>query len=303
MRDVAGPGVPALVALFLGLALAGCLGGDDASGSAAAPNPSGPANLTQAKEEGKTLIAGFVLDEAQLPIPNAEVGLLHTEIRTQYTDEGGLFVFADLAPATYTVVASKLGFDAVQRVVELGAGEQVEDLEIVLPPMAVPLEPYWETFIEEGYIACGAKIATVTISNINVCLFDDQHKPQVDFAVKGGNNLVAVQLELEWQETSGVTGAGLRLELWKNPNCIPSPCAPDVEYPGDATGPSPLKLVVGSNSAPIREGIAPEGETLLSSMTFTDGDDPVVLQFQQRVTHYISVWYNQAPPEDFTLIG
>ena len=79
-------------------------------------------------------LTGTVLDaETEAPLPLANVVLSGTD-RGATTSEAGRFAIRDLAPGRYTLVVSYVGFESVQRSVQLGAGEQ-RSLTLRLQPL------------------------------------------------------------------------------------------------------------------------------------------------------------------------
>ncbi len=278
----------AVVSLFA--ALAGCASSEGGDG------------LPEGVDPDLGSIHGFIVDESNLPVATAQVWLAELIEVAGWSDDDGSFSLWNVPAGTYKVSAGRIGYDGAFKDVTVADGQRVEEVLLEIATIPDPATPFYVPFTGEGYIACGFKAATVTVSNINVCAFDANHKPQIDFPVKASDGLTTVVQEFVWEQSSVATGSGLAVYLWKNPNCNPPPCGPENEY-GAAGGESPLRLVVGNLTNPLssRRGINADGETLLSSMTFVGGG-LVVVQLQQRVTHYITVFYNGEPDPEFSQI-
>lgn len=292
-----------LNAVLASLVLAGCLGG----GSPGPAQVGGPGKIGADISDTTGAIRGLVQDDSLLAVEGATVTITELEARAT-TDAQGRYVLANLPPGFHRVIASRLGFDTQFQRVEVRVREYAEHSFVLkaVPPLQ---EAVIEKIIREGYIACGVHYVVGVISNTNVCAWDTTHRPQIDFDVEKARSPAAIVLELQWTRSSGATGDSLAYGLWKDPGCQPPPCEGGNQIAG-VEGKSPLKLVVKAKSFERRMNA--EGATTFSALTFVgQGENlapgvpvskPVVV-FQQRVTHYISVFYNAEPDANYSLIS
>jgi hypothetical protein len=105
--------------LMAAVALAGCIGEGEQSGSGGATGP----NVEF--DESLGIIRGVVQTEDLLPVQGAQVGILETE-HLAVTDEAGSFQLVNVEPGSHRVVAQALGFQSVGRSVDVVAGQAVE---------------------------------------------------------------------------------------------------------------------------------------------------------------------------------
>jgi len=114
----------------------------------------------------KGVVYGTVRDaETGEPIPDV---IIRIDGYTAVTDSSGYYK-VEVSPNTYTVTASKTGYEPASRIVTVGAGERVEcsfELKPVAPPPAPP-PPWWEELMREivkyaPYIALGVGLITVS---------------------------------------------------------------------------------------------------------------------------------------------
>ena len=157
--------------LFAVSILSGCVS-DEASGSvgsSAAPAP----EATTTVDTGA--IKGLVVSDEQVPIANAQVGLLETRAETR-TDEAGAFTFNELAPGTATLVVQSLGFTEDAKKVTVLPGEVVE-VKLVLKALEIPDESYFYTIPNKAFIKFGQWTVQYTQhilndTNLNAALCD-----------------------------------------------------------------------------------------------------------------------------------
>lgn len=287
------------VLLLLSFGLAGCVGGDDTT-------PQATASVDPEGDTGG--VRGVVVDDSSLPIADAEVAALDREASTTRTDDQGRFQLSGLQPGTVQVAVQKLGYTSIVKHVNVVAGDTV-DLQVVLDAVAVAQDAYVETAIGDGYFACGAYLIVTTWGNLDACVWDE-HKPRYTFFVER-DGLMGVMQEVTWEQTSALTSELLRVYLQYKPVCDPF-CDSDKEW-ASTQGPSPVRVY--SDLERDAEDYFPEGEdpVELNSMTFPGGEGPStsgpsagsgpVIVFQQRMTHYISMFYwEHGDLETYTLV-
>jgi hypothetical protein len=176
------------------------------------------------------------------------------------------------------------------------------EAQLTLVPVPIPHQAEQEVFFQTGFIACHANIGFWTILMNTVCSLDPNHKPLFEFQVERSRGLVAIVLELDWTPTTALTGAAVRQELWKNPRCSETACDPERRF-GYEQGPPALKKVYGSLAAPFVEDIGEVGPTTMGSFALAPNTEDYTgtgAVFQQTVTHWVSVFYNDEPAPDYS---
>jgi hypothetical protein len=136
----------AIVVGLMSLVFSGCVsGGTDEN----APTTSAPV-AAPTVETGT--ISGILVTEDELPIAKVGVVVKETDNET-LTDATGAFTFNGLAPGTYTVLASALGFESLARQIDVLAGE-VADVRYVMAAVVIKAEPYYVMTPYEGMVQC-----------------------------------------------------------------------------------------------------------------------------------------------------
>lgn len=288
--DVLNPTSGLAWCVLAALLTAGCV-------SSPAPSAGPDATIDVQVDSSTGAITGLVQDDSLVPLAGVTLGILEKNIETT-SGKNGEYSFNALAPGTYRVVATKLGYQTTAKAAEVRAG-QVSPLNLIMTPVATLKDPHVETIIAQGYIACGFATPVVVVSNTNVCAWDTNHKPQIDFDVVKAKDPKAIVLELTWQRATSATATDLAYGLWKDPGCQPPPCE-SANRISEVDGESPLQLVVLEKQ--FDKKLNPEGPTRFSALTFVGTSQAVVVVYQQRVTHYISIFYDAEPAADFTAI-
>ncbi len=122
------------------LVLSGCVG---SSGSTDEEDNDVVKPTVASGGSGTGKITGVVLDLEDVPVEQAQVGLVSPQLEqtlTVVTDAGGVFAFLDLAAGTYQVIAQKVGYRLVEEPdLELADGATLEvTLRLRQQPAAVP---------------------------------------------------------------------------------------------------------------------------------------------------------------------
>jgi hypothetical protein len=274
-----------LATLILCASLAGCVDG----GPSGTP---GPGFEEQRTDLGA--VRGIVVDDSQAPVKGAAVGIVELERETQ-TDDAGFFQISNIEPGSYSLASQKLGFKSHGMKITVAAAETL-DVTITLEPVAVSLEVRTELVIGSTYIACGGYFVLVTLSQNNVCAFDTNHNPKFEFEAKAAD-LKGIMQELVWDRTSALTAERLSAELWYKPVCNPT-CNGEKEYSATSST-SPIRQYIDLSREKFAEDLIP-----LASMNLpASGGTAVYVIFQQRTTHYVTIFYNQhGNTDDYTNI-
>lgn len=112
--------------------------------------------------EDTGVIRGIVVDFAIVPVAGATVTLAGVAESTQ-SNEDGAFGFDGLAPGTYFLEVSKLGYNATQTSVEVQAAVDTPPIVKVRLESA-PLDlPYVSATQYSGFLACGAAVFATSV--------------------------------------------------------------------------------------------------------------------------------------------
>ena len=289
----------AAVFLVFGVVLAGCVG-SEANPDSVQGQPD-PSSLPPPSDtEGQ--IRGTVTDDSLAPVAGAQIGILSSDPQIVVTtNDAGQYAIVGLLPGAYTLQFQKLGFMAVTQQVDVKAGE-VTEASVLLTPIAVNTdEARHFTIIGEGYFSCGAATDAIDWGNLHACVWDG-HKPNVSF--EAPKNLVGVMQEVVWTQSSGLTSQLLDISLIYGQACTPF-CSVEHEF-NDEEGRSPVRMYTDFTEGDIQDIIAdiPEDPMPLKSVTFpADGEEHAVVVFQQRMTHYITLFWGEGETlETFTAI-
>lgn len=281
--------------------IAGCVAGTEAGDLSTQAGGPDPGTLPPV-EDDEARITGTVTDDALVPVAGAQVGILNLDPQVVVsTNAAGQFALVGLAPARYTIGVQQLGYQSVTRSVEAVAGQTV-DMQLVLTPLPVETgESRSFTIIGEGYFACGADTPVVTWGNLHACVFDN-HKPNISFDAPKAS-LSGIMDEIRWSQSSGLTSQSLSAWFSYGHYCTPF-CGEAERWDsddgyGDHVSSSPVRFFVpfdDKEKEKVKEDPMP-----LKSVTFPDRDgEPVVLVFQQRMTHYITMFWG--PLEEETVL-
>ncbi len=107
-------------------------------------------------------ISGYVVGEAGKEIPGAHVKL--STDKTTITDEKGQFFFQNLSPGNYSITASFLGFQSVQKTVHLNEGQKLS-VNLMLKEEAINLDEVAVTGKSEAR-ALKESVATVEVLEV-----------------------------------------------------------------------------------------------------------------------------------------
>jgi predicted small secreted protein len=298
------------VLFALAFLLAGCAKAEPA---AQAPEPS-DAGVAQGS------VRGLVIDDSLFPIVGATVSVPPLGLSTRTSASGG-FQFNRIAIGDHTLIAEADGYGAVSKKVQVLEGESVY-AEIGLERLASD-DGYYVTKVGRGILACGvtyrqgitslagaflgagcnvANGTGVDVSTYFTWLSDDVE------AWRGG------AAETEWTSTQAF-GNGL-VQDWAVFGCANNRNATF----GRATGPSPLRNLLGSFELEYRLGDLPNSSCggddrcnengchiinrIFSWPSSQPEDAPVDvgITLQQTFTTYISEFFRREPPPDFTAL-
>lgn len=287
------------------LVAAGCIAEGEATDVQGSDDQPDPRDLPPVSEN-EARITGTLTDDSLAPIAGAQVGILNSDPQVVVTtNEAGQFALVGLVPGPYTIQFQQLGYLTVTKQVDAVGGQTV-DIQVILNPIAVQTgESRYFTIIGEGYFACGADTPVVTWGNLHACVYDT-HKPNVSFEAPKAD-LTGIMDEVVWTQSSGLTSQSLYVYLAYGQVCDPfceNAATFDPDY-GDDASPSPVRFYVSFDDK--QKERVPEDPMPLKSITFPNRDgEPFVIVFQQRMTHYITLFWGplaeETVLEDFSAI-
>ncbi len=290
------PRIPLLLilSLFAGLALAGCIGGDESK--PAAEEEEKKADDAVVTEETGSVTGQVVTNDLELVV-NAAVGLIQdgAAVMETDTDQAGKFTFNGVTPGLYRVqVASpccRVGIREVEVVAGKVAAADMQLARLTSDDLQVPFvdEREWS-----GFIACG--VGTLAASAA-VCSFTEgtpAQDPNEDFLLEWNvsRGVRGIAVGMSWDPVGGVSGGEFSL-LVENDGCGFTSCS--YRY-ADLAGPPPLLTVV--NDGDITEDdwkwTKVEEPRDLQFRVFASGDATLVYQ-QPFTVHYHTYYWQEAP--------
>jgi Carboxypeptidase regulatory-like domain len=245
------------------------------------------------------IIRGVVVDAAIRPVAGATV-VLNGEAPKQATSTAdGLFGFADLAPGTYFLTVTKLGYFEAQQSAEVVAG--IEEPPIVKVQLAVDVEnqPFTELLTWTGFFGCGVgtnggggigfnpcAVDNIACEFADVCLLNTANTHEFHF---GASRLPDfAQAEMVWEGTQAL---GNELNLgWHESGTA--------DFKG-TSGPSPLVLpatqeeILDAHDANI---------THLLVRVFPGSNTELTVTLQQTFDVYVTYFYGFVPREGWAFV-
>lgn len=276
---------------LLSLLLAGCSGGGSPKSDAPLVDDEEFKGLEATAQTG--IIRGVVVDEAVRPVAGALITLSGPNPREATSAESGAFGFDNLAPGTYFLQVSKLGYQPIQVSADVVAGVAEPAITKVQLATNPDERPYWIPYEFEGFIACSARYF---VEGRNFCgPINEQDQTLFDIELERVPTFA--QGELVWDSTQQL-GDELSFN-WRRDDT-------SSDYI-DIEGPSPL--ILAANQTLFEENEVGAGQPL-RTIVFTahnSATEPpagglwgVGVQVNQAFNLYIHVFYNMLPPEGWT---
>jgi hypothetical protein len=292
------------VLALAGVLFAGC------SAPASEPSPTEGAgfedlNLKPTASTG--IIRGVVVDEAIRPIAGATVLLKGEAPKEATTTADGLFGFANLAPGTYFLTITKLGYFEAQQSTDVVAG--VAEPPIVKVQLAVDAanQPFTELLTWTGFFGCGmgtnfggvlpppapqrlgfnpCAVDALACEIADVCLLNTANTH--DFFFGASRIPDFAQAEMVWQGTQAL---GNELNLgWHDEGTS--------DFKG-TSGPSPLVL-----PATQEEILAAHDANITSLLVrvFPGSNTELTVTLQQTFDVYVTYFYGFVPREGWAFV-
>lgn len=302
-------------ALGLLLVLSGC-------GSKGGVVPPGetfiPLTAPPGSHDRKTCaIEGTVVDDEELPVPDAQVGLLAGTLNTTRTAQDGRFAFSFVTPGIHHMAATKDGFETSAASVTCEA-DSVADVLIPLKPTPAPRRPHAAILTPmSGLVACaaGVPLAGGSAAADYCTRYGLSANGQSAFNVSLENDTVtAFVIELAWTRTSGFGAEYLSLIYPAIPATKPVQYTSRGEHhPAGSrvAGPSPVavKAETTDPTKAVLNGQRASLEVRAYSSTHQEfladptNDKSSLLVTEQPFKVYAAIFYNGEPvPADFTML-
>jgi hypothetical protein len=266
-----------MAGLMIMVMVAGCIGGGE--GVEAPPEPT---DVKVDKASGKGSVFGIVVDSEQAPVGGVIVGLVEAERETT-TVENGTFVFNDVEPGSYAVVAQRLGYDSVAHRVTVKAGEAVETTFELTAIQIV--DPYHETQRGDGFMTCQWSTPAVK-SRIACNEIGDDEKSVFEFPVQ--THLIDTLTETTWEQSSALSPEYMELDHIFDDDC--KECnviqkSPHRHLSEDYDDIEDEEMVVESYWLP-----------------FGNASQPLIFAFQQKFTVHMTAFYGEGASPGFSAI-
>jgi hypothetical protein len=248
--------------------LAGCA--DDAP---AEPTQTGPATQDLQTKSDVGAISGVVVDGAIVTLPDVTVVLMGQGIST-ITNAEGQFVFEDLAPGTYFLSASGVGYTDAQTSVD------VVDGAVAKPRMQMQADmtpqPYKETLDFRGHMVFSDFVAVYVLTDI----IGDNDLCQCSFELTSEPGVETMVVDTVWK--SSYTRVEEHDMYW------------DV-FGGDGRD----SKWIQSEEAWHVAGAGFGADTTEWRFLISSGEQPDV---EQEFEGYITFWYVQKAPSGWTFL-
>lgn len=246
------------------------------------------------------VIRGIVIDPSIVPVANATVALSNGD--ETKSDKDGQFWFEELEPGSYFIEVRKLGFTTAQSSTSVVAGDDRPPIVKVMIEHDIMSRPYVQYLQFEGFLQCSIQAGAPSVGSVggNVCSLLDLSgqpidSPLIEYELDRQPDWI--QTEMVWESTQPL-GDDLRLlHSW------------DCETNGGLlcdhgiNGASPLTIF--SNSTQVQGAGYDETKPLIvrvfSSAAAGSGGTAGVT-FDQRFTHFTSVFYGFTPEPGWTFV-
>jgi hypothetical protein len=273
---------PVLVSILV--LMAGCSGGSHKASAKNSLAPAPPATVTS--DTGS--VEGLVVDAEQAPIAAVDVALVELT-QSIKSDAAGRFVFNNLPPGAYKLVAQRLGYESFAKKVDVGVAN-VTRVTVVLHVLSIPVEPFVTVLPFKGFIQCGAN----PLFPVNACgAATGQDKDRFVFPIDRNQSFKEVVIELVWKPATAATGQELEIELCDDVSANQEPLCFNANYWKYHTSGSPN--VMRREDLPVKT----KAEFLAGVAA---GLTETSVAFQQDFNLYVSVCYVAKCADDYSVI-
>jgi hypothetical protein len=261
--------------LLLALLLAGC-GAKTAS----------PA---QGTEQSAPPLQGWVLDAALHPLKDVQVHVLDGN-QSATTDAGGHYEIQGVPhDEPMVLVASLAAFQPASKQVSVPEGSTLM-VNFTLVPVPAKV-PKLDVLKFKGFLACEAVTGPL---NQSVDCSNGSQKDIWTFPADVG--LEGAVVEVHWTATTP-TGEQMHARL------VTTDLGKLNVVLGETTGPSPLRIEVGNETAMRYYGSGGLMKLYVNLVAPASGGAPAGLSAQQEFTAYASLFYNSGAPAGYVVSG
>ena len=289
----------AIAALLAGALLAGCTSSGGNADPATGPEPTFD-DLGLQATDSTGVIRGVVVDDAIRPIAGAQVVLRGAAEREAVSTDIGTFGFDALAPGTYFLTVSKLGYFDAQQSADVVAGVAEPAITKVQLLADAANMPYVEAYVFSGFNECSTpNVALCGLANDLGNFGGQENLTQDNTQVRYPLSKVPtwVQTEMVWQSTQALGSEMTLMYSYGD-------CGEGFYCDHEVTGSSPLLLVATPEDiAEIGLGDA-EPELYIRMFTGPVAEDPVGVvgvTVEQGFEYYTHVFYGYQPPEGWRI--
>jgi hypothetical protein len=258
------------------LCLGGCVGAAGSDKKAVAPTvSSSAAPATVTTDTGG--IEGVVVNDEQLPIKGATVGLTEKALQTQ-TAVDGRFSFSNLEPREYTINAQSLGHESTAKKSTVTAGS-VTNVTLTLKTMVV-IETRQENYQYSGFLYWAVVTPVARVASWFVGGGDKNY-----FQNNGTKGVKTVVDALVWQSSAPGTAKRLGIQLY-------------YDEKGSTDQNSTRSPAIARGDEPKTKKSV--GHYVWTPFTATQPDEAVTVVYQQKFDIYASFFYGEAAPENYS---
>lgn len=311
-----------MAGLFLIMALAGCLGGDEADPEG--QNDGIPETAGEAEFSDDTgALRGAVSSDLFEPLQSARVEVLDMDRNpTEYnatTAANGEFVISHMEPGQYIVFVTRVGYEANQRSAQINAGELTQ-IQVQLEPLPGD-GPFTEEWEEAAVISESAawRVEPPVVGCILVPMTGGAGSSCGNIRFGEGNfnmqiteEVKTIIVEMVWSP-AGPLGEFLRLELIcpQVPRGSVGGAVEDKEHPCYFDSPSTVSPVIHRideehwlehdyNQTGSWDGRVFSGYGMLGTYDLIGVDAGVA--YEQSFEVFITLFHREAAPEGYTRI-
>lgn len=235
--------------------------------------------------EGAALV-GVVVDEAIRPVAGANVTVLALNLTVSASAEG-LFVFGELEPGIYNLVASAAGFVPITTQAEVREGETTR-VRIQLARDLNP-QPYHTTLQFEWFDAAGVTLVDFTIDLVSRSFLGGAVPPQCDrcyFYFDTDMPPEQLLFEAAWEDSIGFPADLKATSYFWTVDGLDSG-----DYEADyCESPCYVLVPMGNFGNDTHYGLALSG-------------DEDWITYNQGARLFMTVWYLAGPPEGWSIIA
>lgn len=284
------------------LLLAGCTGGETASGPPAATH-----------DDDTGGVSGSVTDTEFVPLEGAQVVLQPGTDYSAVTGPDGSYAISNVPPGEYTLLAQRLGYDSLGLKVKVEAGAVTEKNLVLEPiPVANPRRAVFGPF--DGYMQC--RMATIlssgacgfvpVVGNTPATSIWTNDKVLWDFGKLNAKDWTEIVFESRWKPSVYASNPNM-MQVFSYSNRTSQHWFSDSGSRG-----SPIKFTYsqedggpgGQHPGDSQPKKPNEKITLRTWLTlpFGTATKPMELAYELRFQMAVTVFYSDTAPEDYSAL-